>query len=342
MFPDFLPNIVAAIEFGDRCIDLIKHHFMEENICNDSETIDSCSDFSEVEREIFGGRVFADLMSDAGLKTIFTSKDNEGLLVELINVMLQGERRVTGIRLKPTEYVPNSIGGKTSIVDLCAVDEDGASFDIEVQRCSEDDLFKRFMGYASRIYYENVRRGGESGDLKPVYVIVLLDGKPETEDGISYAQRLYSFYTMMEKFTHEVAPSTICVIFAALGYFDKMPEQCVTDLDRWCYMFRHMGQMTEIPEWVRDKVMLRLFRAARIAGFNREQKHLYVRIMMEDFRTKGMLKAALRKGREAGKIEGQTEALTKTAVNMLRKGIPSEIVAECTGLDLQTIAGLLS
>ena len=51
MFPDFLPNIAAVIEFGDRCIDLIKHHFMEENICNDSETFEDWSDFSEVERK---------------------------------------------------------------------------------------------------------------------------------------------------------------------------------------------------------------------------------------------------------------------------------------------------
>ena len=330
MFPDFLTNIAAVIEFGDRCIDLIKHHFMEENICNDSETFEDWSDFSEVERKILDGRVFVDLMSDAGLKTVFTSKDNEDLLLELINVMLQGERKVTGIRLKPTEYVANSMDGKNSIVDLCAVDENGVSFDIEVQRCSEDDLFKRFMGYASRIYYDNVRRGGESGDLKPVYVIVLLDGKTETEDGVSYAQRLYSFYTMMENFTHEVAPPTICVIFAALGYFDKTPEQCVTDLDRWCYMFRHMGQMTETPEWVKDKVMLKLFRAARVAGFNREQKHLYVRIMMEDFRTKGMLNAARRKTRE------------EIALNFLKEGIPAELVAQCTGMDIETVKLLQS
>ena len=134
----------------------------------------------------------------------------------------------------------------------------------------------------------------------------------------------------MEKFTHEVAPSTICIIFAALGYFDKTPEQCMTDLDRWCYMFRHMGQMTEVPEWIKDKVMLKLFRAARVAGFNREQKHLYVRIMMEDFRTKGMLKAARRKTRE------------EIALNFLKKGIPAELVAQCTGMEVDEVKLLQS
>lgn len=298
------------------------------------EIFDTPSDLDEIGQKILDNSVFVDLLSDAGFKTVFTSRDNDELLVELINVMLQGERTAKSIRLKSAEYMPNRIGGKTSIVDLCAVDENGVSFDIEVQRCSEDDLFKRFMGYASRIYYDNMKRGGENRDLKPVYVIVLLDSEPRDEDGVSYAHRLYSFYTMKEKFTNEVAPSTICIIFASLCYFDKTPEQCVTDLDRWCYMFRHMGSMKDIPEWVKDKVMLKLFSAARVANFNSEQKHIYVRTIMEDFRMKGMLKAARSEGRE--------EALTKTATNMLNKGIPIEIVAECMETNAETIMRFIS
>ena len=116
---------------------------MEENKtyldANEFETYD---DIDEIETKILGSTVFADLLSDAGFKTIFTCRDNEDLLVDLINVMLQGERTVKSIKLKPTEFVPSSNGGKKSVVDLCAVDDKGVSFDLEVQRCSEDDLFK--------------------------------------------------------------------------------------------------------------------------------------------------------------------------------------------------------
>lgn len=304
---------------------------MEENaytIRSTFDGIDDFSDFAEVEQRIIDSTVFADLLSDAGFKTVFTCGDNEDLLVELINVMLQGERKVTRVTLKPTEFVANSAGGKKSIVDLCAVDDKGVSFDLEVQRCSEDDLFKRFMGYASRIYYDNMRRGGENADFKPVYVIILLAGEPKSEDGITYARRLYSFYTMAEKFTHEVAPATICVIFAALAYFDKSPEQCTTDLDRWCYMFKNMGQMKEIPAWVKDNMMLKLAKAAKVANFSKKQKQLYTRIMMEDFRTRGMLKAALRESRE------------EIALNLLKEGIPADTIAKCTNMDVETIKKL--
>ena len=260
---------------------------MEENKAYlDANEFEVYDDIDEIETKILGSTVFADLLSDAGFKTIFTCRDNEDLLVDLINVMLQGERTVKSIKLKPTEFVPGSNGGKKSVVDLCAVDDKGVSFDLEVQRCSEDDLFKRFMGYASRIYYDNLKRGGDSSDLKPVYVIILLAGEPKEEDGISYAPRLYSSYTMMEKSTHELAPATICIIFAALAHFDK--------------------------------------------------KQLYTRIMLEDFRTKGMIKAARREGRE----EGREEAVLQTAQKLLQAGVPADIVAKCTNLDLEKLRKL--
>ena len=113
---------------------------------------------------------------------------------------------------------------------------------------------------------------------------------------------------MMEKSIHELAPATICIIFAALAHFDKTPKQCKTDLDRWCYMFKNMGQMPEVPDWVKD------------------------RIMLEDFRTKGMIKAARREGRE--------EAVLQTAQKLLQAGVPADIVAKCTSLDLETLKKL--
>ena len=114
----------------------------------------------------------------------------------------------------------------------------------------------------------------------------LHQNKEKEEDGISYAPRLYSSYTMMEKSTHELAPATICIIFAALAHFDK--------------------------------------------------KQLYTRIMLEDFRTKGMIKAARREGRE----EGREEAVLQTAQKFLQAGVPADIVAKCTNLDLEKLKKL--
>ena len=80
--------------------------------------------------------------------------------------------------------------------------------------------------------------------------------------------------------------------------------------------------------------MLKLFKAAKVANFSKEQKQLYVRIMMEDFRTKGMLKAARREGKE--------EAMLEAARKLLQEGIPAETIAKCTNMDIEAVKQLQS
>ena len=66
-----------------------------------------------------------------------------------------------------------------------------------------------------------------------------------------------------------------------MAFFDKKADECTTDFDRWCYMFKHLGELTDAPEGFRDKVMCRLMSAARIANFNRKQKKLYINVAMD-------------------------------------------------------------
>ena len=60
-----------------------------------------------------------------------------------------------------------------------------------------------------------------------------------------------------------------------MAFFDKKADECTTDFDRWCYMFKHLGELTDAPEGFRDKVKCRLMSAARIANFNRKRRENY-------------------------------------------------------------------
>ena len=254
-------------------------------------------DFSEDELRYLDSQVYVDLLSDPGFKTVFCSPDNSDLLIALINVMLHNDRHVEKIVNIRNEVASPSIDGGRVIMDLTCIDEQGRVFDIEVQKVSNDSLFKRFVNYACKTYELGLRRPTDADSsksdrrnvrdnikamkdefeneimqdefandiddaelavrplyrpsiysrLKPVYVIVILKSKPMTEDGVTYGQRLFSHYTLKEYSTNEFAPSTINIIFASLGFFDKKPGECTTDLDRWCYMFKHLGKMKNLP-----------------------------------------------------------------------------------------------
>ena len=375
-------------------------------------------DFSEDELRYLDSQVYVDLLSDPGFKTVFCSPDNSDLLIALINVMLHNDRHVEKIINIRNEVASPSIDGGRVIMDLTCIDEQGRIFDIEVQKVSNDSLFKRFVNYACKTYELGLRRptdadSSKSGRrnvrdnikamkdefaneimqdefangideidatetstaaseidtseiddseiavrplyrpsiysrLKPVYVIVILKSKPMTEDGVTYGQRLFSHYTLKEYSTNEFAPSTINIIFASLGFFDKKPGECTTDLDRWCYMFKHLGKMKNLPSWVEDKVMARLLSASRVANFNKVQKKLYIKMSMDkealiddlnsvwNFGVKKGLSKGLKQGRKQG-IQQRNYEIALTALN---DGIAPEQVAKITGLSLVAVKKL--
>ena len=378
-------------------------------------------DFSEDELRYLDSQVYVDLLSDPGFKTVFCSPDNSDLLIALINVMLHNDRHVEKIVNIRNEVASPSIDGGRVVMDLTCIDEQGRVFDIEVQKVSNDSLFKRFVNYACKTYELGLRRptdadssksdrlnvldnikamkdefaneimqdefANEIGEidetdaaetstaaaeidtseiddseiavrplyrpsiysrLKPVYVIVILKSKPMPEDGVTYGQRLFSHYTLKEYSTNEFAPSTINIIFASLGFFDKKPGECKTDLDRWCYMFKHLGKMKNLPSWVEDKVMARLLSASRVANFNKVQKKLYIKMSMDkealiddlnsvwNFGVKKGLSKGLKQGRKQG-IQQRNYEIALTALN---DGIAPEQVAKITGLSLVAVKKL--
>ena len=359
-------------------------------------------DFSEDELRYLDSQVYVDLLSDPGFKTVFCSPDNSDLLIALINVMLHNDRHVEKIVNIRNEVASPSIDGGRVVMDLTCIDEQGRVFDIEVQKVSNDSLFKRFVNYACKTYELGLRRPTDADSsksdrrnvrdnikamkdefaneimqdefaneiddseiavrplyrpsiysrLKPVYVIVILKSKPMTEDGVTYGQRLFSHYTLKEYSTNEFAPSTINIIFASLGFFDKKPGECKTDLDRWCYMFKHLGKMKNLPSWVEDKVMARLLSASRVANFNKVQKKLYIKMSMDkealiddlnsvwNFGVKKGLSKGLKQGLSKGLKQGRKQQARIDAKNFIAAGVPISTIASCMGLSIDEVKKL--
>ena len=351
-------------------------------------------DFSEDELRYLDSQVYVDLLSDPGFKTVFCSPDNSDLLIALINVMLHNDRHVEKIINIRNEVASPSIDGGRVIMDLTCIDEQGRIFDIEVQKVSNDSLFKRFVNYACKTYELGLRRPTDADSsksdrrnvrdnikamkdefaneimqdefaneiddseiavrplyrpsiysrLKPVYVIVILKSKPMTEDGVTYGQRLFSHYTLKEYSTNEFAPSTINIIFASLGFFDKKPGECKTDLDRWCYMFKHLGKMKNLPSWVEDKVMARLLSASRVANFNKVQKKLYIKMSMDKEALIDDLNSVwnfgVKKGLKQGRKQGIRQQARNGAKNLILAGVPLETIASCMGLSIDEVKKL--
>ena len=143
---------------------------------------------------------------------------------------------------------------------------------------------------------------------------------------------------------------TIVLIFAELGRFDKTEEECVTDLDRMCYLLKHMGSFESQPLWLQAEVYTRIFRACEISLYSKEKQDQLRQDMYDerkwndiintykhDAYTEGELK-----GRTEGHAEGHAEGEKSKAIEIARKllssGFSAEQTAEMTGLSADVVS----
>ena len=160
-------------------------------------------DFSEDELRYLDSQVYVDLLSDPGFKTVFCSPDNSDLLIALINVMLRNDRHVEKIINIRNEVASPSIDGGRVIMDLTCIDEQGRVFDIEVQKVSNDSLFKRFVNYACKTYELGLRRPTDADSSKSDRRNVL--------DNIKAMKDEFANEIMQDEFANEIDDSEISV-----------------------------------------------------------------------------------------------------------------------------------
>ena len=73
---------------------------------------------------------------------------------------------------------------KLSILDIRAVDQRGAIYDVEMQLSTHSGLVKRIVFYGCEVYAGQLKAGDDYSKLKPVYSICLLEGQLWDDSGV--------------------------------------------------------------------------------------------------------------------------------------------------------------
>ena len=295
---------------------------------------------------------YVDLLKNSGFKAVFGDRNNKDVVMSVINALLPPHRQVSEIDYAPTDYQGPTLLSKEFQYDFLCRGTDGTSFIVEVQRYKDDFWFKRCVSYCCRAYDGNNRRG-EDYDMPPVYLIGLMEDRMPHKDEEFWRDRFISEYTFREKECNDLQDETIVLIFAELGRFSKTENECVSDLDRMCYLLKHMGSFEQQPAWLRQEVYTRIFEACEISGYDEVKLKQFQEDMYDERRLNSELKTARRIGYEEGvaegeargraegelrgRTEGRAEERTAIAVKLLASGMSEEMVAEMTGLSLDEV-----
>jgi predicted transposase/invertase (TIGR01784 family) len=107
--------------------------------------------------------------------------------------------------------------------------------------------------------------------------------------------------------------------------FTKSESELETTFDKWLYVLKNLPNLENRPLQFQEKVFERLFLAAEISKFSREEKNQYE----DSLKSYRDLKNVIDTSYDEGKIEGEIETTIKGIVNSLKRGkLTIEEIAE--------------
>ena len=246
--------------------------------------------------------------NDYAFKKTFGSPANKLALVSLLNAILDLRHPIVDVTIENPFNLQDFHDDKLSILDIRAVDERGAIYDIEMQLSIFSGLVKRIVFYGCEVYAGQLKTGDDYKDLKPVYSICLLEGRLWHDSG-----KVHHAFRLADRDSGRVLEETLEIHTLELGWYNLTEDELGTAsvLDLWLFWLLHAhGYDTEAL----DRLFpLPAFRQAtetitRIAKIT-EDKTMY------DTREKAIrdrqwaFNAVREEGREEGLEQGREEGL---------------------------------
>ena len=271
---------------------------------------------------------FINPFTDVGFKRIFGQEINKDLLIDFLNALLEGERQVKDIQFLDKELLPVYEKDRGLIYDVYCTDEKGEQFIVEMQNKEHVNFRERTLYYLSQA----ISRQGEQGaewkfSLKAVYGVFFLNFSLT-----DLPHKLRTDIVLADRDTHELFTDKMRYIFIELPSFTKEEDECENDFERWIYVLKNMEKLQRLPFKARKAVFEKLEQIVDIAAMSKEDRMKYdesIKVYRDQL---AMMEYERRKGEAKERL--------KNARGMKAVGIAPDLIAQITGLPLETVEGL--
>lgn len=275
--------------------------------------------------------------TDFGFKMLFGTEMNKELLISFINSLLSGKEVIRDLTYLNTEHLGTSEADRRAVFDVYCENERGEKILIEMQR-GEQQFFKdRSLYYATFPIREQGEKGEWDYRLKAVYVIGILNFKFDSEDDNYFHHEVQ----LMDVCTKQVFYDKLTFIYLEIPKFNKSEDELVTMFDKWLFVLRNLSRLMARPTALQDRIFTRLFEAAEIAKFTKEQYEAYEESLKVYRDWQNTIVTAEQKGMAKGMAEGiakgRMEQNIANARSMKLAGLDYEIISQVTGLSKDEI-----
>ncbi len=262
---------------------------------------------------------------DLVFKALF-SQDTE-LLTDLINAVLNrpDKERITSVELMNPGVLPETAVQKFIILDIRAEDNSGQLYDIEMQVRKYDDYNQRTLYYLSRMYTEQLEKGGRYGLLKPVIGIHFLDYELFPQ----HPEYYFRFELRDCRYPELTLTDDLALYLFEMPKADRLKEKTNLDggMNEWLHFFNHahiQGERTMRTQYSNPNIIKAFDILEKLSADEKTR-------MLAEQRERALKDEASLLG--AARRQGERSKAIETAAKLLKMGVLSvEQIADATGL----------
>jgi predicted transposase/invertase (TIGR01784 family) len=264
--------------------------------------------------------------TDFGFKKLFGTELNKDLLIDFLNeVILPENRKVLDLNYTNTEKAGKTEFERKAIFDIYCTGQNGEHFIVEMQKAKQDYFKDRSVFYASFPIQEQAQKGNWNFKLSEIYTVGILDFVfSEDKD-----KKIVRHEVKLKDQNCKVFYDKLTFIYLEMPNFLKTEEELETTYDKWLYVLKHLPELEKRPKKLQEKIFDKLFKAAEIAKFTKEEMRAYEDSLKIYRDLQNVIDTARTESREEGRMEGRIEEKTEGIINALKMGMFNvEVIAQ--------------
>ncbi len=303
---------------------------------------------------------FINPFTDIGFKMVFGQEVSKPLIIDFLNLLLEGQERIEDITFLDKEQPALFDDDRSLIYDIFCTTDTGKKIVVEMQNRAQPYFKNRSIYYVS----EAIARQGERGkkwhyDITAVYLVAFLNFRPG-----DFERKFRTDVSLMDVDTKTVFSDKIRLTYLQLPLFTKEADECENDFERWIFTLKNMETLTRLPWAAKSAVFKKLEEIADVSKLSREEREMYDVGLRKYRDTIGVLEGAhmegeakgfkrgmakgMAKGRTEGLAEGRAEGLERgraearaekvlMAKSLVAQGMDINVISSVTGLSAEEI-----
>ena len=271
-------------------------------------------------------------LTDYGFKWLFGTEPNKDLLIDFLNELLPPYHRVQQLTYAQNEHLGSNALDRKAIFDIYCEGNNGDKFVVEVQKAKQNYFKDRTVYYSTFPIQEQAKQGDWNFQLSAVYTIGILDF---VFDDHQQEENLLHIIQLKDQ-NCQVFYDKLTFMYMELPKFKKTEAELTTHFDKWLYVLRHLSELQDRPKALQERVFQKLFKAAEIAKFSKQERAQYEESVKYYRDIKNVVDTSHQEGREEGRTAEQLEIAKRGLV----KGYSIEIIADMTGLSEEEVRKL--